>query len=76
MFKRLGMFDCCRLRVEHELKETRVMISNLFPVVPFLFFILWLGLLIYTVVLATRLVNAVEQIARAMSARRPDSPLS
>ena len=43
-------------------------------VVPFLFLIAWLGFIVYAVVLATRLVNAVEQIARAMTQHLPDSP--
>jgi hypothetical protein len=44
-----------------------------FSVVPFLVLILWLGFIVYAIVLATRLVNAVEQIARAMTQRPPDS---
>jgi Flp pilus assembly protein TadG len=42
--------------------------------VPMLFFLLWLGLIAYGIVLATRLVSAVEQIARAMTQRFPESP--
>ncbi len=41
--------------------------------IPFLFFILWLGAIVYVILLGTRLVNAVEQIARAMPQRSPDS---
>jgi hypothetical protein len=40
---------------------------------PFLFFILWLGAVVYVILLGTRLVNAVEQIARAMTQRPPES---
>lgn len=46
---------------------------NTLQVFPFLLFILWLGVIVYGIVLATRLVNAVEQIARAMTQRLPDS---
>ncbi len=46
---------------------------NVFSVIPFLFFIVWLGGIVYVIVLATRLVNAVEQIARAVTQRLPDS---
>ena len=42
--------------------------------IPFAFFILWLGIVVYVILLGTRLVNAVEQIARAMTERLPDSP--
>lgn len=35
--------------------------------VPVLFFLVWLGFVIYLLQLATRLVLAVEQIARRMS---------
>ena len=42
--------------------------------IPFVFFILWLGIIVYVTLLGTRLVNAVEQIARAMTERQPDSP--
>ena len=42
--------------------------------IPFVFFILWLGIVVYVILLGTRLVNAVEQIARAMTERLPDSP--
>ena len=41
---------------------------------PFLLLLAWLGLLLYAVILATRLVKAVEQIARAVSQRPPDAP--
>ena len=39
---------------------------------PFLFLLVWLGLIAYAIVLATRLVTAVEQIARAMTQRVPE----
>ena len=42
--------------------------------IPFVFFIVWLGIIVYGLLLGTRLVNAVEQIARAMTERLPDSP--
>jgi hypothetical protein len=35
--------------------------------IPFAFFILWLGIVVYVILLGTRLVNAVEQIAHAMT---------
>ena len=41
-------------------------------VIPFLLFILWVGVIVYAIVLAARLVNAVEKIARAMTRRLPD----
>ncbi len=41
--------------------------------IPFVVFILWLGVIVYVIYLGTRLVNAVEQIARSMTARLPDS---
>jgi hypothetical protein len=37
------------------------------PFVPVLFLVLWLSLIAYAIVLATRLVSAVEQIARALT---------
>ena len=40
---------------------------------PFVMFLLWIAVLVYGVVLATRLVNAVEQIARAATVRASDS---
>ena len=41
--------------------------------VPMLFFVVWLGVIVYMIVLATRLVNAVEQIARSLTHQaRPD----
>jgi hypothetical protein len=43
-------------------------------VIPFLFLLVWLGLIGYAIVLATRLVSAVEQIARAVTQRLPESP--
>jgi uncharacterized BrkB/YihY/UPF0761 family membrane protein len=48
--------------------------SSVLSFVPFVFFILWLGIIVYVILLGTRLVNAVEQIARAMTARLSDSP--
>jgi Ca2+/Na+ antiporter len=48
--------------------------SVLMPVIPMLVFLLWLGLIIYGIVLATRFVNAVEQIAQSLSRRSPDRP--
>jgi predicted secreted protein len=42
--------------------------------IPFLFFIVWLGVVVYVLLLGTRLVNAVEQIARAMTQHLPDAP--
>ena len=44
---------------------------GLLPMIPFLFFLMWLGLIVYALTLATRLVNAVEQIARWMAGRPP-----
>jgi hypothetical protein len=44
------------------------------PILPLLVFLLWLGLIVYAIVLATRLVNAVERIASALAQRPPDSP--
>ena len=48
------------------------MVSSAFHIVPFLIFLLWFALVIYVIVLATRLVNAVEQIARLLAQRRPE----
>ena len=42
-------------------------------VFPLLVFLAWLSVIIYALVLATRLVNAVERIARSMAPRPPDS---
>ena len=42
--------------------------------IPFVFFIAWLGIIVYGLMLGTRMVNAVEQIARAMTERLPASP--
>lgn len=41
--------------------------------IPFLLFLVWIGSIIFLIVLATRLVNAVEQIARVLRQRLPDS---
>jgi hypothetical protein len=49
------------------------MFGGIFPVVPLLVLLIWLGLIIYALLLATRLVNAVEQIARSMASRLPGS---
>ena len=43
------------------------------PIVPLLLMLVWLAVIIYMVVLATRLVNAVEQIARSLATRPRDS---
>ena len=40
-------------------------------VIPVLIFILWLGAIVYVILLATRLVNAVEQLARVVTERLP-----
>ncbi|MEO8519923.1 MAG: hypothetical protein ABI603_01090 [Acidobacteriota bacterium] len=45
-----------------------------FQFVPFLVFLVWLGAVVYVILLATRLVNAVEQIARSLAPRLPDRP--
>jgi hypothetical protein len=42
--------------------------------VPFLFLLIWLGLILYVIVLATRLVTAVERIAGAMTEGLPHVP--
>jgi hypothetical protein len=47
----------------------------MFPVFPLLVLLVYLGLIVYGVSLASRLVTAVEQIARLLSARLPDRPL-
>ena len=39
--------------------------------IPAVVFLIWFGLLVYGIVLATRFVNAVEQIATAISRRYP-----
>lgn len=44
-------------------------IGALFPIVAFL---VWFGVLIYGIVLATRFVTAVERIAHALERRPPD----
>jgi Ca2+/H+ antiporter len=46
---------------------------NALSLIPFLVMVLWLAAIVYVIVLATRLVQAVEQIARAMDRRAPDS---
>ena len=43
--------------------------------VPVLFLIVWLSLIVYGIVLATRFVTAVEQIAHAVTQRSRDSKL-
>jgi hypothetical protein len=40
-------------------------------IIPVLFFVVWLGLIVYVIVLATRFVNAVEQIARSFTRQQP-----
>ena len=45
--------------------------SGFGSVVPFLVMVVWLGLLIYGIVLATRFVVAIEQIAVVLSTRLP-----
>ena len=42
---------------------------NVLSLIPFVFFIVWLGIVVYGLLLGTRLVNAVEQIARTMTER-------
>ncbi len=49
------------------------MYSGMVPFVPFLFLIIWLALIVYAILLATRLVNAVEQIARLLEQRPPNT---
>lgn len=49
------------------------MMRYLFPVIPILYYLVWLGLVVYLVILGTRLVNAVELIARSL-AQRPEKP--
>jgi hypothetical protein len=44
------------------------------PFIPFLVFLVWLGVVIYLILLGTRLVTAVEQIARLLAQRLPDRP--
>ena len=41
-------------------------------IVPIFGLLIWLGLGIYLILLATRLVHAVEQIARSLGQRPPD----
>ena len=47
---------------------------SVLSLIPFLLFLIWIGGIVYLIVLATRLVNAGEQIARLVSQRLPDSP--
>jgi len=42
---------------------------NVLGVFPLLFGLIWLGLIIYLIVLATRFVNAVERIADKIGAQ-------
>lgn len=44
--------------------------QGMFMTVPFLILLAYLGLIVYFVVLATRLVAAVERIARTLDTRR------
>lgn len=39
--------------------------------IPFFGIVIWLGIVVYMLFLATRLVNAVEQIARAVAQHPP-----
>jgi hypothetical protein len=52
-----------------------MMVNPLLSLVPMLFLLVWLGLIVYGVLLATRLVNAVEQIARSLAERPPERPV-
>jgi hypothetical protein len=45
--------------------------SPYLSVVPFVFFVLWVGAIVYGILLATRLVHAVESIARSLDQRPP-----
>jgi hypothetical protein len=56
--------------------QSGVMMSATFAFLPFLVFLLWLGVIVYVLLLLTRLVNAVEQIARSLPQRLPDRPPS
>ena len=48
--------------------------SNVLPVIPFLVAMsFWLAPIVYALFLATRFVQAVERIARAMDRRAPAS---
>lgn len=49
---------------------------SVYPFVPFLLFLLWLGTVVYVLLLATGLVHAVEQIARSLTPRLPERPPS
>jgi hypothetical protein len=42
-------------------------------VVPFLFFVVWIGVVIYAITLLTRLTRATERIAAALD-RNPSGP--
>ena len=44
------------------------------PLLPLLVFVMWLALIVYGLLLAARLVRAVERIAAALTQRPPDSP--
>ncbi len=44
------------------------------PLFPLLVFVMWLAPIVYGLLLATRLVHAVERIAAALTERPPDSP--
>lgn len=47
---------------------------NQFPLItliPFFVFLAWVGLFVYGIVLAARLVSATERIARALEGRVP-----
>jgi hypothetical protein len=48
--------------------------SELALMFPFVLMLVYLGLIVYGIVLAARLVTAVEQIARSVAARPPELP--
>lgn len=43
--------------------------ETLLPIIPFLFGIVYLAVIVYVILLATRLVNAAERIAGALERR-------
>lgn len=47
------------------------MIFSPFPLIPMLGLFLWIGIIVYALLLAGRLVSAVERIAQAMPPRLP-----
>jgi Ca2+/Na+ antiporter len=44
---------------------------SMFPLLPMLVVLIYVGVIVYGIVLATRLVNAVERIARSIDHRLP-----